>query len=41
MLIFVKRSVDIGVNVNICENAGNATGANVLKELRILFDKYH
>lgn len=33
MLIFVKRSVDIGVNVDICGCVGNVTGANVLRVL--------
>ena len=33
MLIFVKRSVGIGVNFNICGCVGNATGVNVLKVL--------
>ena len=37
MLIFVKRSVGIGVNVDICGCAGNVTWVNVL---RVLIDKF-
>lgn len=33
MLIFVKRSVGIGVNVDICGCVGNITGVNVLRVL--------